>query len=399
MTQRERILALLVGSMALFFVGFWGYTKVQKSFSRRAGIERALRDEIRRKELEVRAGRNAMEDLITMEDRSLPSDLDRAMSQSSAWLTGIIVDAGWIDPRVSTVQPTQLGNSGAHQFTSTVTGDCTLEQLVKALYEFYKVPSLSRISLLPIKPKIDSKLLKITMTIETLVLDTAPADRAFNTNLVNEFGKKPLEEYADAIVQRNMFAPANLRPRLDRISDQRIELGDSLRLELAASDSDIHDKLQFFLGDDAPQGVRIRGNEVRWQPDQIGTYRFEVVVQDDGIPPQEDAAAVTVVVSEPRPREAEPQVAAAPPKFDEARFTFPIASIEIEGEKQVWLQIRTKDEILRLKEGDPVKIGSIDGVITRIGLRDMVLSVGDQEYLVRLGDPLVGEQPQEDDRL
>lgn len=391
MTQRERLLSIAVGAMVVSVGGMWLYSKVNKAYSTRNATIRQLNEDIQRKELLIRGGRASQRQLDTLNEMSLPSNLEVARSQYQAWLSQLAVNAHWKDPQIKHLTQSKLA-SGATQITSTVSGECSLEQLTRFLYDFYRVPTLHRVSKLPIKPVVDSKDLRVSMTVESLVLPTAPRDVDFDATRVNEFGSQPFEQLAGPILQRNMFAPANRPPAFQRIDAQRVAVGESLRTTLAARDPDQLDKLEFAAGENIPERLEIdkQSGEVRWRPEAVGTYTFEAIVRDDGTPRLSDRVTITVNVEEQAKSNDKPAVAAADRPLDEARFTYPIASLDIEGRKQIWLQIRTKGEILRLSEGDPVKIGSIEGVITRIGQRDVLVTVGEDEHLIRLGSPLVG---------
>jgi hypothetical protein len=84
--------------------------------------------------------------------------------------------------------------------------------------------------------------------------------------------------------------------------------------------------------------------------------------------------------------EPEPQ----PPAFDLAKHTYVTATIEVDGRPQVWMDVRTKGDKLKLFEGDPFKIGDLDGKVLQIALarRSVLLEIGGQQREVRLGNNL-----------
>ncbi len=92
----------------------------------------------------------------------------------------------------------------------------------------------------------------------------------------------------------------------------------------------------------------------------------------------------------PRP-EPPPNVARTTPpapKFDDAKFAFFTATIQVDGRYQAWIHVRTTNETLRLFEGDAVKVGLFDGKIVSIEPRMIVLKSGDEELRVELGHNL-----------
>jgi hypothetical protein len=94
-----------------------------------------------------------------------------------------------------------------------------------------------------------------------------------------------------------------------------------------------------------------------------------------------------------RPPRPEPPPSAArntptPPKFDDAKFAYFTATIQVDGRYQAWIHIRTTNETLRLFEGDAVKVGQFDGKIVSIEPRSIVVKSGDEELRVELGQNL-----------
>ena len=86
-----------------------------------------------------------------------------------------------------------------------------------------------------------------------------------------------------------------------------------------------------------------------------------------------------------------------PPKFDDAKFAHVTGIVQVDGRLQAWITVRTTGEVLRLFEGDAVKVGLFEGHIVSIGPRMIVLECDDEQLQVNLGENLrdgktVGEQ-------
>lgn len=101
-------------------------------------------------------------------------------------------------------------------------------------------------------------------------------------------------------------AEANIAPSINPIGIRTVGEGDLLQFVATAVDPDVPaDAFEFSLSN-APAGATITpGGLFRWRPSEIqgpGTYRFDVVVTDDGIPPEARHAEVTVVVTETNTR-------------------------------------------------------------------------------------------------
>ena len=88
----------------------------------------------------------------------------------------------------------------------------------------------------------------------------------------------------------------NDAPTLDEVEDIEAEEGDTVELELSATDPE-DDELTFSLGEDAPEGATITdGNVVVWEAGEAGEYTFTVEVTDDG--GRSDTGEVTIFVAE-----------------------------------------------------------------------------------------------------
>ena len=88
----------------------------------------------------------------------------------------------------------------------------------------------------------------------------------------------------------------NAAPQLADIADRTIALGSTLKLQIAASDTDPHDALTFALGA-APSGATLDASQLSWTPSnaQVGQHVFNLSVHDTaGL---SDTAAFRVTVT------------------------------------------------------------------------------------------------------
>lgn len=104
---------------------------------------------------------------------------------------------------------------------------------------------------------------------------------------------------------------------------------------------------------------------------------------------------VFVVYRPPRPEPPPNSDRPTPPKpeFDDAKFAYFTATIQIDGRYQAWIHVRTTNETLRLFEGDAVKVGLFDGKIVSIEPRAIVVRSGDKDLRVKLGENLRDGKP------
>ena len=389
MNQRERILTIVVGAILTIIGVFWIIGKVSNTFRVRNAALEQVQNEIAGKQQFVAKARQTVKKLAEYEDMSLPSDPELARSQYQAWLSEIVDRAGLVEPQVKVVAQSRLAN-GATQLTCSVNGLGDLRQLTTLLHEFYCVNTIHRIRRLPLRPQADSKQIKIDLRVEALILSTANKEKDFDIAPSSPLAALSSEELIDPIIQRNMFSPANNPPTIRTVSTQRVARGKPLSLSLRAEDPDKLDNLKFSLGADAPQAARVDadGGRLEWTPAENGKYTFTVLVRDDGIPSKQAEQLIEVDV-------VDPSLVAGPAgakqlAFDDARFTYAIAMLEVSGQRQLWLQIRTSGQILKLNEGDSVRVGSIDAKIARIGQRDVELDANGERIFIRVGEPLVG---------
>ena len=104
------------------------------------------------------------------------------------------------------------------------------------LYQLQSVAYLHRISRLTAKPVTKSKDLDLSITIDALSLNAAPADKRLDNPAAKAMTHGDLPHYVDAIVARNFFGPANKPPQFSSLSTQTGHPGQPLRFQLKAGD-------------------------------------------------------------------------------------------------------------------------------------------------------------------
>jgi hypothetical protein len=113
------------------------------------------------------------------------------------------------------------------------------------------------------------------------------------------------------------------------------------------------------------------------------------------MPNKSDSDTVKIVVVEPAPPPTEPVEVVERPKltFDDAKHTY-VSGItsNSRGDWELWLTIRTTGQVLRLKEGDRISVGSIQGVVGRIREKDVVVETDERRLLVSKGANLLEGQ-------
>jgi hypothetical protein len=279
----------------------------------------------------------------------------------------------------------------------TVEADGTLPQIVEMLYAFYSVDWLHQIIDLKLRPVKDSKLMKLTMQVETLSLTKAKNQDTLEVRPSQRLALGSREAYYDLIVGRNPFGPRNNPPTLAVSGLPEVFLGREVELTIKATDPDPLDRVYLQLTQSPAPDAELdpATGKFRWRPKAVGTYEFVVEGIDDGFPAQVSPPQkiVVQVKEQPPPRPTEP------PPFDFAKFTQLTALIEVDGQSEVWLHIRPLGQIVVLRQGDQFSIGSVKGTVSEIGEYDFCFDFEGKRRRLAKGELLdqakvIGEIPQ-----
>jgi hypothetical protein len=386
MTKREKILAMAVGSLALVMGAVYLFNSISTSFDRKSTELLDLEQTISQQKRTVMFGNEARGRMKNLVTRSLPSDRALARSNYTAWLLNHAVDAGFTSVKVTPVVGRSQGDV-YYEHTFLVSGFGSLKELTEFLYNFYEVDYLHRIDSLRAKPITGSKQLDLSITVDALSLTNADENQSLADPPANRLAYGEVENYLEAIVNRNQFAPANKPPQL--VSPGSVEGNPNLAMSftLTGSDPD-EDDLRFEFDGTPPEGARIdtSSGTVRWTPPEIGEYEIAVRVTDTGFPPQSDSKIVKLVV-------VDPPVATAPSAiFDPATQAVITGITQIGHEREIWVSVRTEGKVLRLREGDQLNVGSILGVVSRIRMSEAEIKTNDgRTIIVGLGKSLVDD--------
>lgn len=395
MTPREKKLAAVTAVLLVLLLGYIAWTQVSGIFTRRNATIANLRNDISDKELQIEKGRRAGRRLEIYEQRSLPPDRELARSVYQDWLLDLVVQSKLEDANVTALAE-YADNSVFQRLTFSISGSGRLDQVTRLLHRFYQHDHLHLIRRLQLTPIKDSRKLDLSMNVDAVVLPASQNKSRLTGHYNPLLAGREAEQFVEAIVARNIFAPPNHPPKMSSVGSQRVELGDTVSFTLKATDADPLDTVGYALGTDAPAGAKLDGESGKftWRPAEIGEFEFEVTAADDGIPQRETRQTVHVSVVEPKPKVV--VKTPEPPRkldFDVAKHTYLIGTIERGGEREIWLQNRTSGKIHKLKTGDSVSFGSIDGTVARIGDRDAEILVGDKRILVSVGKNLA-ESPE-----
>jgi hypothetical protein len=162
-----------------------------------------------------------------------------------------------------------------------------------------------------------------------------------------------------------------------------------------ATDPDTQDKLSYRLGAGTPQGAEISAStgEVRFRSKDKGSYQLTVIASDNGLPVKSATQTFSIEVVAAKPTTPvvvrPPQPPETPkPRFEDGKFTYVTAIVEVAGERELWLTVRTSGEVLKLGEGDKFEVEKLKAVVDRIGLSDVEVSSLGERRRFAIGDNL-----------
>jgi hypothetical protein len=205
MNPREKILAAVVLSLAAAWAGSSWYGDYQDALAAR----RTVVQDAKRRFIEVNhalvQGRNAVQRLEAWQERSLPSNRERALSLYKAWLLAKAKDAGLavddIKPSPRTVTSAAFATIG---FQMEATGP--LPAVAAMLYEFYRSPQLHQITHLRFSRPVGESKIQLTLEVEALRLPGAVATDRLPEGDSKRLKLASLEEYQKTLVERDLVS-------------------------------------------------------------------------------------------------------------------------------------------------------------------------------------------------
>ena len=396
LSQREKILALLVGSLVplalLVMTVSWFFGQQSK----RSTEINSLRTQIKTEKQRVTEAINANQRRLYYRSVSLPSKFQEASNKYQQWLKALVRDeVGMTFKSINTKLPRRLKFEGeviGRTEAFDLRAETDLEQLVEFLTKFNQLDLLHRINSIKLTPKaagtsgqranIRTGKLVLAAQIEVLSLVDADAERK---GFLERFRKLELtaEDYQDAILKRNIFGPANNTPTLTFSKTTKYYSNKDLSITINAKDADKNQKLTFSILDPPIESAKLEQKKptdrrayLKAPKQPAGEYTFKVQVADDGYPPKSSEIEIPIVVNKPKPTGKTKTKTTPPPKFKHIRETRITAIVKDKsGDWEVWINVRTKGEKHKLKEGDSFTLDGKKWKVTSIDLNEATFSV------------------------
>lgn len=358
MTSREKRLAILVASLALLFGGYMAWDAIHRQLQQRnqaiAGLEKAI-GEARRQQQDALEAQRRMD---AYRQRSLPANSEIARSLYKSWLLEVGAELGFGNLNVtSSAGPTVYAANlaGAEQavreLSFRLTGFGTMEQVTRLLHRFYQADQLHRVGQLTLRPVDEGSRLSIDLRADAMILPGAEEGGQLRLDGAGRLAHADVDAYVDRVARRNLFAGTNLPPTLEKIPEQKGQVGQKWELELKVSDPNGGDTLSYELEGDVPEGVTVDAQKAKLEctPQKAGRFAFKVTVKDNGVPPLSATQELVLEVAD----NADAKATEVTAMFGGAR-------------PAMWLVHTASDKRFRLFEGDEFKVESIQGKVLKL---------------------------------
>jgi hypothetical protein len=381
MSQRERLLAIGTGALVVMLAVFFGWSQITTMFDSRQTALRNVQQQVSQQKELLQKEMRQKQQLEEVIQGTIAAEDAQSVNNYKSWLLGLVMDSGFENPNVN--PRTENRSKLFQQAIFTVKGRADLEQVSSFLVKFYQSTEHHQIRGLKLTPITNSRLVDVDFTI-ILLMGNGGTRVTVSDQQVAQADHKKLQEMASAIVNRNFFSDQNVAPKWSDVATQTFPRGEPIEVALTATDANAGDKLTYKLVE-GPEGASVDPSTgtLRWRASENGDYDVRVSVTDNGLPRQSSEMTFKLAVGDPRPRQA---------NFDHAAQAFLVATILNDPESEMWVHLRTTGKMLKLRQGDTLKVGSVEAEITHIGPRDVHLKAERGRLRLPLGEALTAAQ-------
>lgn len=402
MTNRERLLSLVVGSLFVIVGVQWVFNQYRSALSFRQNRLNALTGEAEAMQMRWLAGAEAERQLGEYKVRSLSSDPQVAQSSFQSWLLETAGEIGLLDAVVDPVSDIPVGDL-YRRYGFRVSGKTDLSGLVDLVYAIEARDQLHRIRELNFSPVRKSMrrgasgeaesedLLSVVVVMDAISLSIADAAPPTPTDEPSWRIAKSKEEYRTNILNRNFFEPPNQAPRYSGSEQLTATIGRSEDIKFDFNDPE-NDSIRLSIEGELPDWAswdeaagRLKVSppvpaEGEGESPSIDSFELKVIASDDGYPSRETTQMVVIKTQSPPPP---PKPEPPKPGFDDSTQTFLTALVQGRDDWRAWMSVRTRGTTLKLKVGDEFEIGSIRGKVTDVTARSVKLEIDGQTYELR----------------
>jgi hypothetical protein len=204
MSQREQILAAVVGGLVVLAGIYYFYGSYQDSLAASQAQLATAQGDLENVKHAIRRGERAVKQIESWQKQSLPSNREKALSLYKAWLLEKAKAAGLaiedINPAVQVTPPTAGFSAVGYQLT----GSGSLSSVISLLYEFYRTPLLQQVTLLRLDRPPGATQLQVTFQAEALILPGAEATESLPKGEAKRLRLASLGEYQKSLGERDL---------------------------------------------------------------------------------------------------------------------------------------------------------------------------------------------------
>ncbi len=203
MNKREKILATFVLALAALWAGNKLYARYQRSVDDRLTQVQEAKKRLVDVNQTLAQGRIAVRQMSAWQQRSLPSNREKALSLYKAWLLDRAKHAGLaVDDINPTSRPTH-----SHGFTAIgyqIKASGSLAAVTAMLYEFYNAVQLQQITQLQLTRPVGAPELQVVMDVEALSLPRAAATDNLPAGKSQRLKLASVEKYQKSLGGRDL---------------------------------------------------------------------------------------------------------------------------------------------------------------------------------------------------
>jgi len=385
LSKREKLLAAGVGLIFFLFLGNYIWESIRSGIDTKENLKLNLSKQRDEQKLQLTAGAIAKSKLNRLVSQSLPSNEEKARAQYLEWLINLADQCNLTDPLPKSMGDT-IEKDLYQSFRFQLAGTGTIENATKLLHAFHTKDYLHRITrfdMQPIPNNNPPNRLRISLDCEVLALKNAnPVQAAPGDNAPRI--ERPLAEYENSIVGRNIFAPTNTPPVLEQSKLVSATLGLKMDVGVAAKESDPGQVIKYEFEGDPIRGMQLdpdTGN-LSWTATDLGDYKVGIRATDSGIPAKSTVQWISIKVQDPPPPVKKPK------EFDVASQAFVSALIADGKGPQAWIRSKTENKTFYVREGEQLKLGDIEGKVVSIGSNFIEVETEGKRWTVGLDEPL-----------
>ena len=204
--RRKLLLPVLLGVIAVAFVGDKVYQGLYaQPLREKRNRQQALSDELHQTKIDIKLAEQKLPQLDDFQVRSLPYEIELAISGYRGWLFGVIEEVGLKRTSVDSGQPIRVGKI-YDRLTFSVRGSGSLEQVTQFMHRFYSAGHLHKIRSVTFNPTATGRV-DLSLSVEALALTTATSRDSLTSDSATRLASGEEADYA-IVSRRNVFSAA-----------------------------------------------------------------------------------------------------------------------------------------------------------------------------------------------